>query len=406
MDPIHARKAQLPESIFGSATRTDPSPSRHAESTYAFLSRVAGPVWDQCRALIDDWLAAYPVEGRASVAARLRSNDDWVFTSAFWELYLHEMYRRDGWTIVIEPPIPGASTRPDFLVSKGESAYYVEARCMFPRGDRGGAARLQSVYDSLNTMDSGAFLLAVTPIQIGSQSPPTGKLRRALESWLASLDPDAGDFSLQDDHPDRRFEWSWQDWQLLFFPIPRALRLRSSPARRPLGAFIPAEAAFIDDITPLKEALSEKGSKYGYLDHPLVIAINTTSGFHDEEDTMQVLYGQIGWRTNVEDPQAEATPVLTDDGYWGRPGRPCHPHVAGLLLAEGMHYGRVGRYAPVFWPHPYTTETIEPLANWGVTQPSVEGLEYRRPWRLPHEYFGLEEGWPIGDPFPRGQASS
>ncbi|BAJ75086.1 hemolysin activation/secretion protein [Microbacterium testaceum StLB037] len=343
----------------------------------------------------------YPVEGRTTIASRLQSDDDWVFTSAFWELYLHEMYRRDNWTIAVEPPVDGVNTRPDFLVSKGETAYYVEARCLFSRGDRGAAARLQSVYDSLNTMDSGAFHLAVTPIKIGSQSPPTGKLRRGLELWLAGLDPDAGDFSLQDDRPDRRFEWSWQDWELVFFPMPRAASARNSPAKRALGAFIPAEAAFIDDISPLEEALSEKGSKYGSLDHPLVIAINTTSGFHDEEDTTQALYGRIGWRIDVEDPQAEATPVLANEGYWGRPGRPGHPHVAGLLLAEGIHYSQVSKYAPTFWPNPYASETIEPLSNWKVAQPTAQGMEYRRPTQLPHQYFGLEEGWPIGDPFPR-----
>lgn len=63
------------------------------------------------------------------------------------------MYRRSGWTIQIEPEVPGVTTRPDFLVSKADVNYYVEARCTFEGGnDLGAAARLQRIYDALNEM--------------------------------------------------------------------------------------------------------------------------------------------------------------------------------------------------------------------------------------------------------------
>lgn len=401
MTSDHPSPTTRPTSVFGTHARTDTAPSRHTESTYAFLRRVAGPVWDQCRALIDEWLAAYPADDRVALAARLRSSDDRVFTSAFWELYLYEMYRRDGWAIDIEPAVEGVATRPDFLVSKDSVSYYVEARCTFEREDRGAAARLQTVYDSLNGMDSGAFHLAVTPIGVGTQAPPTAKLRRALETWLSTLDPDAGDFSLSDERPERRFEWVWHDWHLLFRPMPRSANARMTPVRRALGAFIPDAASFVDDITPLRDALSEKGSKYGKLNHPLVIAINIGSGFHDDEDTEQALYGGVGWRINIDDPDAEATPVLTDPGYWGWPGRPAHDHVAGILLAGSMHYSRVARYAPTFWLHPYAAQAIAPLPNWRVARAAPEGMEYADPAVLPYQHFDLPAGWPVGEPFPR-----
>lgn len=390
-------------SIFGSEERTDDAPSKHAESTYTFLCRVAGPVWDQCRTLIDEWLATYPKNDRAALISRLRSSDDRVFTSAFWELYLYEMYRRDGWDIEIEPEVAGVTTRPDFLVSKGDALYYVEARCTFEGGnDRGATARLQHVYDSLNEIDSGAFHLAVTAERIGASSPPTKRLRSALEAWLTQIDPDAGDYSLSDVRPERRHEWIQDDWHLIFHPIPRAAPVRGIRVQRPLGVFIPAGATFVDDISSLRDALQEKGSKYGELEHALLLAINIGSGFHDDRDTEQALYGTVGWQFDFSIPDAEPVPLLTASGYWGWPGQPAHTNVAGVLLAEGMHYGRVGTYAPAFWAHPRTAKTVEPLPVWRVAQATTDGITFSEPTTTPNEHFGLPTGWPVGERFSRG----
>lgn len=391
----------VPEKLFTSRSRLDVSPSQHGESTFAFLDRVAGPVWDQCRDLITRWLAEYPATDRVALRARLRSPDDRVFTSAFWELYLHEMYRRGGWTIEIEPIVPDSANRPDFLVSRDGQSYYVEARCTFEDADRGAAARLQAVYAALDSIDSGAFHLAVTPVQVGASSPSTRTLRRSLEDWLAGLDPDAEGYDLGLSGPMRRFDWTHEDWSLIFRPIPRRASIRDSRAERPLGAFIPDAATFVDDIGSLRDALLDKGSKYGALDHPLVLAINIGSGFHDERDTVQALYGTVGWRFDIDNADAEPIPVITRAGFWGPPGRPMRTHVSGVLLAEGLHYGRVGRYSPAFWPHPQAAERIKPLAVWRTARVGDEDVEYLAAERAPHVHFHLPEGRPLGDAFPR-----
>lgn len=392
--------------LFGSRTRTDATPSRRDESTYRFLDRVAGSFWGQCRDLIDDWLSRYPELDRSGLCARLKSSDDRVFASAFWELYLHEMYRRDGWTIEVEPNLVDVTTRPDFLVSKAREKYYVEARCTFEGADRASTARLEAVYASLDSIDSGAFHLAVTTVRIGDVSPSTKSLRRDLELWLRQLDPDAGDYVLNDDDPTRSLEWVQDDWHLVFHPIPRRVEVRGVRAERPLGVFVPAGAQFIDDIGTLRNALGEKGSKYGNLAHPLVLAINVGSGFHDDLDTEQALYGTVGWRFDLEQPTSEPIPVLTEAGYWGRPGRPAHTHIAGLLLAEGLHYGRVAQYSPTFWPHPKAAQGIDAMPIWMIAEPGAAGTARIGPAVPPHIYFALPSDWPQGERFPRQSEAS
>lgn len=358
-------------------------------------------MWDQCRKLITGWLADYPESDRAALRARLRSTDDQVFTSAFWELYLHEMYRCDGWTVLVEPSVPDSDNRPDFLVSKGDHRYYVEARCTFEVADRGAAGRLEAVFAALDSINSGPFHLAVTVIRVGAGSPPTRALRRSLEAWLAELDPDAGNYHLDVGDHAERLDWVHEDWALTFQPIPRRADVRETPTERPLGVFLPGEASFVDDVGSLREALREKGSKYGALDHPLVLAINVGSSFHEDRDTLQALYGTIGWTIDFADPSAEASPVITEAGFWGPPGRPMRTHIAGVLVAEGLHYGRVARYSPAFWAHPAALERIVPVPIWRTPILGDE-VEYLSPERAPHVHFDLPEGWPLGEPFPRG----
>jgi hypothetical protein len=387
-------------SLFQPRVRDDVTPSRHGESTYRFLDRVGGAFWDQCRMLIDSWLANYPKPDLFGLLARFRSGDDRVFTSAFWELYLYEMYRRDGWTIELEPTVPSATTRPDFLVSKAGESYYVEARCTFEGSDRGASARLSDVYASLDSIDSGAFHLAVTTVQIGRGAPATRALRKDLESWLAQLDPDAGEFLLGGDDPERCFEWLQDGWHLVFHPMPRTKSARAYRVRRPLGVFMPAEAKFVDDISTLREALSEKGSKYGVLKYPLLLAINVGSGFHDDYDTVQALFGTVGYTFDPASVSDEAVPVLTEPGYWGSQDWPAHTHIAGILLAKGMHYGRVAECVPAFWSHPWAEKGVDPLPAWSVAQRGQDAAMYRAPVTPPNVYFDLPDNWPEGRRFP------
>jgi hypothetical protein len=101
--------------IFSDKVRTDPSRSRRAETTFPFLDRVDDPVFARVRKLIEEWFAAYPSDGSDKQGAELRgrftSGSDQDFASAFWELYLHETYRRAGYAATPHPETPtGRST--------------------------------------------------------------------------------------------------------------------------------------------------------------------------------------------------------------------------------------------------------------------------------------------------------
>jgi len=50
------------------------------------------------------------------------------FDSAFNELFLHELFSKQGFKLQVNPILPDTTKRPDFLVSKDNFEFYLEAK--------------------------------------------------------------------------------------------------------------------------------------------------------------------------------------------------------------------------------------------------------------------------------------
>lgn len=98
------------------------------ESMYAFLDRVAGPVWDRIRDLIEEWVKGYCPTGQTEIVERLHSKRDIDFTSAYWELLLYHGLKAIGFDVSCHPAVAGTTKRPDFLVEGDECSFYLEAK--------------------------------------------------------------------------------------------------------------------------------------------------------------------------------------------------------------------------------------------------------------------------------------
>jgi hypothetical protein len=386
--------------VFSDRVRTDASPCGHSESTFAFLDRVAGPYWEQVRELMEQWVAHLPVESRADVIGRLRSPDYAQHASAYWELHLHETFRSSGFDVVVHPPVAGSPRQPDFLVSRGDDSFYVEATCLVSKAtDPGASARKRQVYNALDSISCPNFFLQIDVNRVGPADLPTKPLRRRLEAWVRTLDPDA---IVVDDHYldfGESFEWSHAGWELRFRPFPVSAGARGRPGHRPLGIFGPVEAAWINDDQTLRGALQDKGSAYGELDRPLVIAVNSFALSHDDYDTMNALYGTEQITISLTDRNAPPVPSRKPDGYW-LAGTWAHQHVAGILIGRSIAEYRPTA-TPTFWVHPEPVEAVQPLPVWRVAEPVVDHIEYREPPEALHELFGLPEVWPVGEAFPQ-----
>lgn len=385
--------------VFDDVARTDKRPGRYGESTFAFLNRSASTYFGVVRDLIEEWFANVPAEHQAQLRGGLR-NDDAQFASSFWELYLHEAYRRSEFGIQIHPEVPSKETHPDFRLEGGGEHFYIEAVSVGRRAAHiAEDSRLQQVHRVLTEMRTRGFGLELSTYGVGPRPLSTQRLRTALQAWIRTLDPDdvsrralaspAAGFA-------RMPEYTWEDdgWSLVFHALPRGEWVRDEdlPA---LGVMGPGEATAVDNVTGIRRVLEKKRSRYGALDGPLVIAVlsNTEIPTRDYEFE-NALFG-IG---SYPPAQRVGNGHLFEEGLWVTTAAWHNAHVPQVIAASNLMPWSVARVQPRIW------STLEP----GVIGPSQPD------WLAPVEangrpepgdatpiasHFGLPEDWPAaGDP--------
>ncbi|GLL05127.1 hypothetical protein GCM10017581_068740 [Dactylosporangium matsuzakiense] len=330
----------------------------------------------------------------------MQSRDNHAFESTFWELYLHEAYRRANYHITVHPTTTGSSKHPDFLIENDEGRFYVEAvRANIDSRTLAESRRLNDVHAVLESLAADKFIVRFAYDAIGSRPLATTKLRTQLTEWLASLDPqevsDAyaagiGRHSL----PTKSFESD--GWRLEFTAIP----LRPDAfgrGGRLVGMYGAARAVGVDNVTPLTRAVDEKANRYGKLDAPLVIAVMANTEYPTRDYEIQkVLYGlsALSPRLASENPSD-----LYQDGHWLTRKGWRRGHAPQVITACNLKPWLVTSVQPKVWGtlEPGATFPIQP--SW-LAAVSVDTPDPTTSLAPPiNELFGLPDDWLSGDAF-------
>jgi len=387
--------------LFDRRLRTDDSRREDNEGIFVFLGRSARPSSSEVRQLLEDWLSHVP-EGpdrnqlRGALANR---KHDESFESGFWELYLHEAYRRSGYMVTIHPDLPDERTHPDFLVEGNGRRFYLEAvRVGTSTAHRGQAQRLADMRTKLRAQRAEQFILSVTCHAIGLRALKTGELIAFLDQWLIGLSQEA-DAGADDAELPRqrrpRVRWpgasSANGWSFEFeaIPLPSAMRGTGLPL---VGAFTGCVADTASISRPLRRALETKAAKYGR-DLPLVIAVlsNTAIGTGDD-DVGRALFGT---HPNTGPPTSRSEPGLWREGEGWR-----HDHVVQVIAAQDLYPWSITRQQPRVWTHPRPRASLAVPAQPGWLRhvqvneghPAVaDVLPAAVP---PTQFFDLPHDWP------------
>lgn len=144
--------------LFDEIGRTDRRPADHSEGSFRFLNRVDAPYWQRVRDVMEEWFGRVPSDSAADIRGRFRDRDDRQHMGAFWELYVHEALRREGFTMTGHPDLVGSPHKPDFLAHRGDESFYVEATVSWPVGEQLAAERRRSrFYDAVNKCGRRTF---------------------------------------------------------------------------------------------------------------------------------------------------------------------------------------------------------------------------------------------------------
>src|SRR6266849_2045527 len=274
--------------LFDQVERTEDRLKNERESTFAYLNASARAPMTAAREVFEGWFASYTESGKADLRARFRSPIDAQHQSAFWELYLHELFSRLGFTLEPHPEIEGSRNHPDFLVKEDDVAkFYLEGIVAgIPSAkDAGAEARLVEVFDLVNKMKISEWFLQVEYRGYPEAPPSVKELRKQLESWLASLDVKAIDAALKAEEWDSlpKYEWQCDGLTLTFTPSPKSPEAAANPESRPIGILM-GEGQILHTDNDIRHAVEKKAKKYGVLPLPLMVAVNVVSGHCDEID--------------------------------------------------------------------------------------------------------------------------
>lgn len=279
--------------LFPEKNRTDTNPPKHIDNDYDFIDRSALPELFAIRRLLNSWFENYPFSERKELKSRFNK----TFSSAFFELFIHELFKRQGFTMIPHPKVPNSNKRPDFLAIKGSVEFYIEAKEATNQSAKakGENNKTNTVYDSINRITSPNYLFSLTELIIKSDRQPQGKaIINHYNQELRKHDPDELlrmiEVSGRDAIPLLPYEDA--DIKIVIKPIPLPSEARGKKDIRPLGMY--PMSSFWGNNESILTALEKKAGRYGELDKPFILCINATGdGFVTEHTVKDTLFGPL-----------------------------------------------------------------------------------------------------------------
>ncbi len=290
-----------------------------SESMFRDINHYDWPGATDIRNTLESWFANYPLQRRTDLRERFRSDDDQNHEGAFFELFLHELLTRLGFSLEVHPEIPDASSRPDFLVSDDHLQFYLEATVS---GHRSGPFSRHpneiDVIDKLNTLTSSQFGITVHMEGTLSRTLSRGDVVRPFKELLESHDPEdvQGEIDKHGSNaaPSQRIEcgnWTLEGW---LWPISPEEQRNDSNRQLVIGHH---RGAFTDCATPVRNAVREKARKYRNLDAPFVLAVNTRDMFYNAtQHDLEVLFGNEQLVYSIDNLDATTRIGREPNGVW------------------------------------------------------------------------------------------
>ncbi|UJB33739.1 hypothetical protein [Chromobacterium sp. Beijing] len=284
------------------------SPKEAQESMFEFLERCPDARFDSARNSLIELFNRYPESEKAEMLTRIMARNDRQFKSAVFELFLYGALSGQGFTLEPHPLLSnGSEKKPDFLVTapSGES-FYLEAVLAGVDGDVD-PIKLEMVSQFVNRLKKQhheQFSLFLLVKKLPSRQPSANKLMAFIRDWFCSLVnkgvTEEGAVLGEIDYKDGDFEVE--------------LTATSKKNEGLINGWRVDGARFVKPAFPVTKALKAKAAKYGELDRPFVIAVNSDWSCFDGVQAEAALYGslQASFFVGEEDINVSRKP----DGFW------------------------------------------------------------------------------------------
>lgn len=389
--------------LFPNKKPLDKDPKRYSEPDFGYLNRSARPEAVRVRKVLEDWFSRYPEEEKLEFLCRFQSSGDIHFTSAAYELYLHEIFLMLGYKVTVHPENPsGKLSRPDFLlVNRSGYRFFLEATLATDMGeeDRAAEARKNVVYDSLNRLDSPNFFLSMSIKYSTDKAPSAKRMRQELSRWLSKLNPDGLAAQIEEFgiSSSSSYRYKHDGWEIEFTAIPKSGSKRGQPRIRPIGTIFKG-VKWISTWESIRDAVSKKGSHYGDLEAPLVVAVNVGRFDLDRIEEMQALFGQERFTFSPYDLSQKPKMDRAPNGLWFGAEGIRYRRISAVMISPDVSPWKVANRNLRLYHNPWAIYPVEGTVctlPQAVPRTTPDGIKME--WQdgtHPREILGLSEGWP------------
>jgi hypothetical protein len=381
--------------IFNNTNRKDTDSAGNAEPIFQYLERSARIEAERVRELIEQWFANYPDQEKGELRRRLQTNDDKIFSSSFFELYLHELFRRLGCLIEIHPDRGISNTRfPDFRITEMEGkSYYLEAVSvdeLYKDGVIGGNF-IDEALDAINHLRSEKYFLHVRIKGIPSTPIPISSYKKSISKWLEELDYQ----KIKEDYkkggisslPKKVISHGNLDIELI--PTPKSLPRETENLIGSQGFGFRRT----NTKDAIRKAIKDKAGRYGKPDLPYVIAINVFSIVCDKEDIIDALFGTEERSIDFQSCNSEEMIFRRKgDGAWKKQK---NTRVSGVLIVKSLGPWSVAYRDIWICLNPWANKSYDGrLLEFSAGIPQDNGIIQWKNGIHPRKLFGLFDGWP------------
>ena len=302
------------------------------ESAFSFFNRSAADVPAGARVLCERWFDDYSNDASATEIKRFRSSfrskrgtQDYA---AWFELLMHQILVRLGFSVDIHPVPPATMHTPDFTATSVQQAgrpngsrILMEATVVSPKSGPFARSRFEAdAQRKLAQLELTNFVVFVDSV--------TGKLDKFLRKHqlfgpfrevLGMYDPDGVQRVLDTDGYDARPTPTIRinGWELTVSPWPKSPD-RRTPTKGQVLSWPDGAAEDATCVPQARKEIKTRSRKYGPLGDPLILAINPSNPgkFDLKTHGHETLFGNGGiWNERRSPDRAPAVVLFLNNAH-------------------------------------------------------------------------------------------
>jgi len=321
--------------LFKEIERNYLGPAEANEDSFSYYERSARKDIGKIRDLLEKWFSKLPDSEKYEVKNRFKKS----FDSVFYELFLYNFFKELGYEIIIHPKIDNTDKKPDFLIIKDGIEIYIEAKICKDKSnfEEANEKLIERFYETIDKIESPHFMFHIETLKLKTKNQPSTKeLVRNIKNKIAELDhkreltKTKGDFSSSLPKFENLF---FENEEILinieFLPVNEDAigKPRRSIGMRPIETFIGGAEESI------RESILTKAKRYGKLDKPYLICINTlsikSSSYYDID---AAIWGSIAISFSTDPNNRDEKWVRSADGIFYNNGSKRITNVSGIMI--------------------------------------------------------------------------